>query len=709
MSFSIGIDVGGTFTDVVIQQNGEVHRGKADTTHYDLRIGFMNATRLAADKAGLPFKSAIKDAKAIVYSTTVGTNALIERRGEKLGLITTAGFEHTMHIGRARNWGDGLPAEKKFDRGRAIRPTPLIPQERIVGVQERIDSLGEIVVPLRDEEVLRKIGVLVDQGVRGFVVVLVNAHRNAKHERRIRELIDSQYPECFLGHMPVYLSHEISPKSGEYRRSMTVIVDAYIRDVSEGHLLRISDDLRDLGYERPVYVAKNTGGLSSFSRSQALHLLGSSPTATIVGAEHLGAMIGERNIIVTDKGGTTFDVGLVIEGTDRLYELDPVIDRFRVQVPLIAHWSIGAGGGSIARISEGELKVGPQSAGSNPGPVCYNRGGTQPTVTDADLVLGYINPQNFAGGRSKIDPALAAEAIRTQIAEPLGISVLDAAWNIKTLIDGYMGHEMYRVCALHSGQDPRDFVVFSLGGAGPLHAAGYADAGDVRRVATFPFSSVFGAFSTLTLDVLQTYERTLNARLYAARSGLTAASVPVINEAIAELLRQADRDMREEGFDMAAIRFEIEGALSYGQQRQTLAIKLNKYPIADLDDVRQICTDFNNAYRDKFGEGSGYPDAGIELVEVRINAVAPASKFVLQPVASDTGAENSFAGTRPAYWGPDFGMVETPIYRRDSMGAGLVLPGPVLCESEDTVIVTPPGWKFRVDNLGVGWIEKQVD
>jgi N-methylhydantoinase A len=376
---------------------------------------------------------------------------------------------------------------------------------------------------------------------------------------------------------------------------------------------------------------------------------------------------------------------------------------------LIAHWSIGAGGGSIARISEGELKVGPQSAGSNPGPVCYNRGGTQPTVTDADLVLGYINPLNFAGGRSKIDPALAAEAIRTQIAEPLGISVLDAAWNIKTLIDGYMGHEMYRVCALHSGQDPRDFVVFSLGGAGPLHAAGYADAGDVRRVATFPFSSVFGAFSTLTLDVLQTYERTLNARLYAARSGLTDATVPVINEAIAELLRQADRDMREEGFDMSAIRFEIEGALSYGQQRQTLAVKLNKYPIAGLDDVGQICTDFNNAYRDKFGEGSGYPDAGIELVEVRINAVAPASKFVLQPVAPDTGAENSFAGTRPAYWGPNFGMVETPIYRRDSMGAGLVLSGPVLCESEDTVIVTPPGWKFRVDHLGVGWIEKQVD
>jgi N-methylhydantoinase A len=341
--------------------------------------------------------------------------------------------------------------------------------------------------------------------------------------------------------------------------------------------------------------------------------------------------------------------------------------------------------------------------------VCYNRGGKEPTVTDADLVLGYLNPHNFAGGRLKIDPDLAAAAIREKIAEPLRLSVIDAAWSIKKLIDGYMGHEMYRVCALHSGQDPRDFVVFSLGGAGPLHGAGYADAGDVRRVATFPFSSVFGAFSTLTLDVLQTYERTLNVRLYTTGIGPTLDRVSEINQAISEILQHADRDMREEGFDMNVIRFEIEGSLSYGQQRQTMSIKLNKYPILELDDVRKICSDFNDVYREKFGEGAGFPEAGIELVEIRINAVAPATKFELQNVPLDAGAEHSFVGKRPAYWGPTFGTVDTPVYRRDSMGAGINLSGPVLCESEDTVIVTPPGWDFRVDTWGVGWIEKKVD
>ena len=707
MTFSIGIDVGGTFTDVVIQKDGAIFRGKSDTTHYDLRVGFLNATRLAASRADLVFEDAIKDANSIVYSTTVGTNALVERRGEKLGLITSKGFERAVQIGRARNWGDGLSSEKKYDRGRAIRPEPLIPSSRIVGVQERIDNLGNVVVAMRDEEVRRQIGVLVDQGVRGFVVVLINAHRNPVHERRVRELIEEQFPQCFLGHMPIFLSHEISPKNGEYRRSMTVIVDAYLRDVSERHLLRISDDLRDFGYDRPVYVAKNTGGLSSLSRSQALHLLGSSPTSTIVGSDQLGRMIGERNIIVTDKGGTTFDVGLVVDGQDRLYELDPVIDRFRVQVPFIAHWSIGAGGGSIARVVEGELKVGPQSAGSNPGPVCYNRGGTEPTVTDADLVLGYINPENFAGGRLKVDRERAADAIREMIGVPLGLSVIDAAWAIKKLIDGYMGHEMYRVCALHSGQDPRDFVVFSLGGAGPLHATGYSDAADVRRIATFPFSSVFGAFSTLTLDVLQTYERTANTRLYAAKVGAVDEGIGSLNTMIETILDDAQRDMREEGFNMNEIRFEIEGSISYGQQRQTMTVKL-EYPIRDLAHVNSICDDFNAAYRKKFGEGSGYPEAGIELVEIRINAVASSPKFQLKNVTSDAGVEKSYVGTRQAYWGPEHGMIDTPVYSRDSMGAGFKIAGPALCESEDTVIVTPPGWEFRVDQWNIGWIEKKA-
>lgn len=709
MTMSLGVDVGGTFTDVVFMRDGAIFRGKADTTHYDLKVGFMNAARTAVERAGLELDAALKEAVSVVYSTTVGTNALIERRGTKLGLITTKGFEHTVHVGRARNWGDGLPTEKKYDRGRAVRPVPLIPQDRIVAVQERIDNLGNVIIPLRDDDVRAKIQTLVDRGVRGFVVVLLNAYVNPMHEKRVGELILDQFPECYLGHMPIYLSHAISPKVGEYRRSMTVIIDAYLRELTEGHLLRLSDDLREIGYKRPVFVAKNTGGLSSLSRTQALHLLGSSPSATVIGSDYIGGVIGTKSVIVSDMGGTSFDVGLVVEGRDRVYEYDPVIDRFRVQIPYVAHWSVGAGGGSIAKLVNGELRVGPESAGSNPGPACYNRGGDNPTVTDADIVLGYINPEFFLGGRQKLDAARAEEAIRAKIAEPLGISSVEAAWNIKRLIDGFMGQEMYRIAALTSGQDPREFVLFALGGAGPVHAAGYADGTDVTRVATFPFSSVFGAFSTLTLDILQTYEKTLNLNLYSHKLGKYADENRArFNAEVATLLEFANRDMGEEGFDFSTVRLEVEIQICYGQQRQTLPIVVPNLKFETVADVKHVCDKFNETYADKYGKGAVYPEAGIEMVQLRLNAVGPANKYPMTKIDRDPNVERSRAGTRRTYWGPEHGFIETSVFRRETMGAGVEIKGPVLCEAEDTVIVTPPGWRFRIDDWNVGWIERSV-
>jgi N-methylhydantoinase A len=707
VTLRFGIDVGGTFTDVVCIRDDDQFRGKADTTHYDLKVGFFNAARLAAEKAGLALEEALRTADAIVYSTTVGTNALIERRGSRLGLITTKGFEHTVKVGRARNWGDGLPTERKYDRGRAVRPEPLVPQSLIVGVQERIDNLGNVLIPLRDEEVLERVQYLVDKGVRGIVVVTLNSFINPAHEKRIGELIRQQYPEVFLGHLPVYLSHEISPKAGEYRRSMTVIIDAYLRDLTESHLLRLADDLRGRGYRRPLFVAKNTGGLSSLSRSQALHLLGSSPSATVIGADHMGQVIGSSNIIVADMGGTSFDVGLVVGGRERVYELDPIIDRFRVQIPYVAHWSIGAGGGSIARIVNGQLKVGPDSAGSNPGPACYDRGGRDPTVTDADVVLGYIDPDRFLGGRAKLNPARAHEALERQIAGPLGISVTEAAWEVKRLIDGVMGQEMYRICALTSGHDPREFVLFSMGGAGAVHAAGFAHGADVSRIATFPFSSVFGAFSTLALDILQTYEKTFHLTLFQGNSQrYLTEDLDVFNRAIAELAAFAERDMREEGFDRGGVDIVVDVSLCYGQQRKVLPIRLRGMGLTSEADVRDLCERFNDEYADTFGKGATFPQAGIELNEIRLSAVGPVKKFLPPEGRNGSGPEVARIGNRKAYWGADAGYVDTPVYDRDRIGPGATLDGPVLCDAEDTVIVVPPGWRYRVDRFGFGWIER---
>lgn len=707
MSFRFGVDVGGTFTDVVCLRDGKLFRGKADTTHYDLKIGFFNAIRTAAERADLDFEEALRETDGIVYSTTVGTNALIERRGTKLGLITTKGFEHTVKVGRARNWADGLPIEKRYDRGRAVRPPPLIDQSLMVGVQERIDNMGNVIVPLREHDVLEKVQYLVDQGVRGIVIVTLNSYVNPVHEKQIAKIIRENYPECFLGHLPVYSSHEISPKSGEYRRSMTVIIDAYLRDLSEGHLLRLNDDLRQAGYVSPLFVAKNTGGLSSLSRAQALHLLGSSPSATVIGADHIGKTTGHKNIIISDMGGTSFDVGLVVDGRDRVYELDPVIDRFRVQVPYVAHWSIGAGGGSIARVIHGQLKVGPDSAGSKPGPVCYDRGGTEPTVTDADLVLGYIDPNNFLGGKVKLRLDRAIETIERKIAKPLGIETVEAAWRIKRVIDGIMGQEMYRICSLTSGQDPRDFVLFSMGGAGAVHATGYADGADIQRVATFPFSSVFGAFSTLALDIIQTYEKTFHVTFYDGKTKRYLTDrIDEFNEAVESLIQVARRDMAEEGFDFAKVKLVVDLSLCYGQQRQTLAIRLDGEKLADEASIKSLCDQFNAAYAEQFGAGAVFATAGIELNEIRLNALGPVDKHALLPVPRVQNIEDARLGDRRAYWGESDGYVVTPVYDRDKLGSGAVLDGPVLCDAEDTVIVVPPGWTYRTDEWGVGWIER---
>jgi N-methylhydantoinase A len=705
----IGIDVGGTFTDVVVSAGGRMSHGKADTTAYDLGVGVNNALRDVALGMGSSLEELLGDAESMVYSTTVGTNALVEHRGPVLGLITTHGFEDTLLIGRGRNWADGLAVEARYDRGRAERPQSLIPRHLVVGVRERVDSEGRVVLPLRDEEVLAQVQRLVDEGVRGFVVVLLYSYANPAHEQRIRDLIRAQYPEVYLGHMPVFLSSELSPQMGEYRRTMTCILDAFLRLETEDHLVALQDDLRTKGYTEPLLIAKCTGGASSMSRTRPIHLFGSGPVSGIIGAAAIAQQYQLPNVFLTDMGGTSFDLGLVLEGHERTYDYDPVIDRWRVQVPLVAHWSIGAGGGSIAHLQDGILKVGPQSAHSLPGPACYARGGDAPTVTDADVVLGYIDPDYFLGGRVRLDRGRAEAAIVDHIAKPLGITPFEAAWSIKRLVDGMMGQEIYRIAAQMSGLDPREFVAFAYGGAGPVHAAGYADAADVSRVATFDFGSVGGAFGTLSLDITQTYERTHVDILLSATGGGTYRSEAIepLNQAIELLLDDARRDMHEEGFDLSALRFELEALLRFGQQRHTLPIPLPAEHVGDVAEIETLVARFVTAYGDAYGKGAVFLEAGVEVLGLRLSAVGdvaqPGGNGLSGPV-DDPDPEP--VGHRVAYWGFEHGDRETPVYRRERVPSGLVLAGPALVESPDTVCVVPPGWSYHLDDKRVGWLER---
>jgi N-methylhydantoinase A len=708
----IGVDVGGTFTDVVLATAEGTVRGKADTTAHDLRVGFFNAVREAAKALGTngDDPDVVRAAEAIVYSTTVGTNALVEGKGPMLGVLTTAGFEDTMLIGRARSWADGLAVDARYDRGRAQRPQPLVPRNHVVGLRERLDPFGEVLIGLRREEVIRAVDELVDLGVRGFVVVLLYSYVNPVHELLVEQVIREQYPEVYLGHMPVFLSSEVSPQQGEYRRAMTCILDAFLRLGTEDHLVALAEDLRDAGYNEPLLIAKCTGGASSPSRTRPIHLFGSGPVSGIIGASAVSKSYGITNTLVTDMGGTSFDLGMVVDGSERTYDYDPVIDRWRVQVPLVAHWSIGAGGGSIAHVADGILKVGPQSAHSLPGPAAYGRGGTEPTVTDTDLVLGYIDPAYFLGGRIGLDAERAERAVREKLAEPLGTDVTTAAWSAKQLIDGFMGQEIYRIAALSSGMDPREFTIFAFGGAGPVHASGFAAAADVATVATFEFGSVAGAFGTLTLDVLQIYEKTHSAVVYSsAEHDYVEAAIPELNAAVRDLVAEAARDMDEEGFELDRISYRLEVLLRFGQQRHFLSIESAKLEFATADDLRRLVDAFTAEYARAYGRGAVFLEAGVEVFGLRLNAIALREKpdHLGTHTAAGAGAGDGHKGSRRAYWGPTAGTVETPVHDRGGIAVDRSIEGPALIESVDTVCVVPPGWSYRIDERGVGWMNEE--
>ncbi len=415
MTYTVNVDVGGTFMDFFVSKGADYATIKVPTTHYELGVGFMRGLEECADAVDEPFESFLKKTEVIKYSTTIGTNALIERDGPKLGLITTRGFEDTIFIGRGRQWADGLGEADVQNITRIEKPDPLIPRKLVVGIRERINYAGRVLEPLKRDDVLEKVRYLVDNGVRGFVVSLLWAFMNPVHEKQIKEIIEDEYPEIYLGNMPVILSSEISPKEGEYVRTMTAIVNTYMHMQFADQLSSLVSTLIDQGYRRPVLLVDNLGGCSKSSRMIAAATHNSSPVAGLCGAASIGKQYGIPNIVYTDAGGTSFDIGVITEGSIRHYDLYPTIDRWRTQVTAIKTMSIGAGGGSIAWLNTllgDRLEVGPKSAGSLPGPACYDLGGEEPTVTDADVVLGYVNPEYYLGGKMLLNKEKAFEAVK---------------------------------------------------------------------------------------------------------------------------------------------------------------------------------------------------------------------------------------------------------------------------------------------------------
>ena len=707
MTFNVGIDIGGTFTDFCsVGADGSLIAYKTPSTHYDLSVGFMRGMRELARRHGLDSRSYLSRIQAVRYSTTVGTNVLIEHNGPKLGLITTAGFEDTIFIGRGRSWADGVPPHLNRDMAKIQKPTSLVSSDMVVGVRERLDCFGNVVCPLSREEILEKLQYLVDRGAQGFVVCLLWSFMNPVHEQFIKQVIEEEYPEDYLGAMPVTLSSEISPKSGEYPRMMTAIVNAYIHGIMSDELGKLGNELRTEGYRRPLILVHNTGGTKKVSRTKAVLTHNAGPTAGMFGAAELGTLSGFPNVAFTDMGGTSFDIGVITDGKLKTHDFIPVIDRWRTNIPAIEVKSIGAGGGSIARVNPllgNALEVGPQSAGSMPGPACYDQGGDQPTVTDADMVLGYLNPDNYLGGDMLLDPDLSHAVIEDKIAKPLGISVVEAAWRIRRIVDARMGQEVFSEIAL-KGCDPRDFAVFACGGAGATHACGFAPYIGAGAVVVPAQSSVFGAFGASGMDIQQVWEMSRTIRLFRGDNRSYLDDFTLFNSVVAELTELALRDLRLEGFSEDRISLKLDLDMRFGSQYNLTKVAAPKLALDKIGDAQELCDAFNDLYSKVYSPECAYPDGGINIECFYLTASVKQDRRHLSTLADagPTPPPEAGRGTRPACFDPARGLEETPVFDWTALAPGNVVSGPALIEAPDTTYVIAPGWVYRMDPLRNG-------
>jgi len=696
MKANIGIDTGGTFTDAFVKWGDNIAVAKQRTTPEKLSLGVMDALASATKALGISLKELFSDTETLSYSTTVATNLLIERKGSQFGLIITEGFEDLVFIGRGASWSDGKSVSERRNVARAKKPIPLIPRYMTVGVKERIDWAGKIVRPLDEEDVVQKLHYLVDKGAEGFVICLLWSYINPTHEQLIKEIAKREYPESMT-----MLSSDICPKRNDYARMMTTILDAYLYPALHAELGTLDDDLKAHSYRRSPMVVQNSGGVTDISHTAPVKTFNGGPVAGVIGATHIARQIDYNSVITADMGGTSFDVGTVIGGKQSYYTWTPVIQNWEVNLTMVDVTSIGAGGGSIAWINpvlRNRLEVGPQSAGAIPGPVAYDSGGTEPTVTDADVVLGYIDPNYFFGGQIKLNKEKATIAIREKIAKPLGMDVDQAAMFIKKVVDGNMANLIAKQTLL-KGYDPSEFVLFAYGGAGATHCCGYGFLAGVNKLIVFPFSPVFSAYGAGTMDIVHIYEQSRRVRLLSPGPGNYLSNYEAFNEIVQSLKDRAVRDIAEEGFLEKSIIFSLELDMKYGGQVHIHRIVSPKLILNTETDVKEICEKFGREYAEVFSPVVVFPQGGIEVYNfvLRATVLRPKVKLLEYSLKGKTPKSTALKGKREVFWNESKGWHKTPVFDMEQLEAGNEIEGPAIIEAISTNLVLPGGVQVTAD------------
>ena len=674
--YSIGVDIGGTFTDIVMvdETDGRTWLAKVPSTPPNFADGFMQGLREIISVSG----ASPAEVRRLTHGTTVGTNAILERKGARLGFLATEGFSDILVIGKANR-------REMYDLFMdPNEPLFLAPRRRIQGVTERIDPAGNVIRPIDPDSVRTAVQRLVDEHqIEALVICFLHSYVNPEHERLAKELAQRDWPD-----LAISVSSEIDPHFREFERLIVTAFDAYVRPPVTYYLLKLESALRESGWVAPLQVMQSRGGITGVENSieRPVGTILSGPAAGVVGAATAAAASGHGDCFTFDMGGTSADVALVRDGRPDVTPRSEV-DIFPLRVPMVDVKSVGAGGGSIAWLDDaGGLKVGPQSAGARPGPACYGLGGTEPTVTDAALVLGYLNPSSFAGGLV-LDPDLAERAVADRVGDPLRLALADAALGIHRIINSRMA-ETLRLISIERGLDPRDFSLVAFGGAGPVHATRLAAEIGIRRVIIPTAPGVYCALGLLGAPVEHGASRTFH-------HPCKDVDLDRLNRTLELLDDECDRLMHRDGISAADGTRRHAAEMRYIGQSHELEVELES-PLT-TDRLAAAVDSFHQLHRQVFAYAK--ETEAVEFVTLRtVRSKAVEAPALAPPDPASKNPEPYLY--RRACFGRDDGFVDTPVFRREPLTAGAAITGPAIVEQPDSTTVIYPGDSAHIDTVG---------
>ncbi|MET2829111.1 hydantoinase/oxoprolinase family protein [Mesorhizobium shangrilense] len=693
----IGIDAGGTMTDtILVDQDGHFKIGKSATTPKNEAEGFLASAEDAADAWGISLESLFSGVNVVLYSGTGMLNTLLSRTGRRLGLITTKGLEDMILMGRGlQAWADYSYA----DRLHAVthhHPDPLVPRRRTHGVTERIDQFGDIVLPLYEHEVSSAAKKLIADKVEAICIMTIFSHVNPVHEKRIAEICREEVEKAGAD-IIVYTSHEVRPVIREQSRLNSVLIEAYATSRGRRQLKGIEDVSKKYGFKYGVQTLLSFGGLTSINHPRLHETMISGPIGGILGAAYVGKLIGNDSLICSDMGGTSFDMGVISRGQTRI-ENEPLMDRFKLNVPTLHLDTIGAGAGMILKVDPLTKKVslGPESAGSDPGPICFAKGGTEPTIADCDAILGRLNPYYFLGGKVVLQVEKARAAFEEKCARVLGVGVEEAAEGMIDMLEADANNALRRVIS-GQGIHPSEFTLLSYGGSGPLHLAGCSRGIGFKDIITFQFAAAFSAFGCTTADFMRRHsvstQHDIGAR--ASDDELQAFGAKVTN-VWNDLTKAAVDEMITDGHAREKIRTVPFLMMRYTGQLEDVEVMAPLAEVNSADDMRKVIDEFEAVYAKVNHRVSRYGEAGFTITELGLIATADKVKPVL--LKRPLGASNPAAahkGVREAYIGGRWHKAN--LYEMDLLQPGHEVIGPAIIEHPATTLVVHPQDRVHVD------------